>query len=59
MRSEQLAEAALRRFGVAIKPLRPPQEPNGFRVTFSPWTTDAEVELLGSAMRTLAHESRF
>jgi selenocysteine lyase/cysteine desulfurase len=54
-----LAETALRRFGVAIKPLRPPQEPNGFRVTFSPWTTDAEVELLGSAMRTLAHESRF
>jgi selenocysteine lyase/cysteine desulfurase len=59
MRSEELAETALRRFGVAIKPLRPPQEPNGFRVTFSPWTTDAEVELLGSAMRTLAHESRF
>ena len=33
------------------------QEPNGFRVTFSPWTTDEEVELLGEAMRTLARES--
>lgn len=57
VRSEELAEAALRRFGVAIKPLRPPHEPNGFRVTFSPWTTDEEVELLGEAMRTLAHET--
>lgn len=57
VRSEGLAEAALRRFGVAIKPMRPPYEPNGFRVTFSPWTTDEEVELLGEAMRTLARES--
>jgi L-cysteine/cystine lyase len=54
---EKLAEAALGRFGVAIKPLRPPRDPNGFRVTFSPWTTDDEVELLGEAMRSLAHES--
>jgi len=58
VRSEELAEAAMRRFGVAIKPLRPPHEPNGFRVTFSPWTTDDEIELLSEAMRTLAHESR-
>jgi selenocysteine lyase/cysteine desulfurase len=57
VRSEELAEAALRRFGVAIKPLRPPYEPNGFRVTYSPWTTDEEVELLGEAMRTLARQS--
>ena len=57
-RPEELAEAALRRFGVAIKPLRPPRDPNGFRVTFSPWTTDDEVELLGEAMRTLARDSR-
>jgi selenocysteine lyase/cysteine desulfurase len=49
-----LADAALARFGVAVKPLRPPYEPNGFRVTFSPWTTDEEVELLGEAMRSLA-----
>jgi selenocysteine lyase/cysteine desulfurase len=56
-RSEELAKAALRRFGVAIKPLRPPHEPNGFRVTFSPWTTDDEVDLLGEAMRALAGES--
>jgi len=54
IRPEELAEAALGRFGVAIKPLRLPQESNGFRVTFSPWTTDEEVELLGEAMRTLA-----
>ena len=57
-RPEELAEAALRRFGVAIKPLRPPRDPNGFRVTFSPWTTDDEVELLAEAMRTLARDSR-
>jgi L-cysteine/cystine lyase len=57
-RPEKVAEAALRRFGVAIKPLRPPRDPNGFRVTFSPWTTDDEVELLGEATRTLASESR-
>ncbi|MGZ3511333.1 MAG: aminotransferase class V-fold PLP-dependent enzyme [Candidatus Binataceae bacterium] len=54
VRSEELADAALARFGVAVKPLRPPYEPNGFRVTFSPWTTDEEVELLGEAMRSLA-----
>jgi selenocysteine lyase/cysteine desulfurase len=57
-RPEKLAEAALRRFGVAIKPLRPPRDPNGFRVTFSPWTTDDEVELLGAAIRALASELR-
>ena len=55
--SGELAEAALRRFGVAIKPQRPPYESNGFRVTYSPWTTDEEVELLGEAMRTLARVS--
>ncbi len=49
-----LAEAALRRFGVAIKPLRPPEDLNGFRVSFSPWTTEDEIELLGEAMRALA-----
>jgi len=57
-RPEELAEAALGRFGVAIKPLRPPRDPNGFRVSFSPWTTGDEVELLGEAMRTLARERR-
>ena len=57
-RPEKLADTALRRFGVAIKPLRPPRDPNGFRVTFSPWTTDDEIELLGEAMRTLASEPR-
>jgi len=54
VQSGDFAEAALRRFGVAIKPQRPPYEPNGFRVTYSPWTTDEEVELLGAAMRALA-----
>ena len=57
LRSVDLAQAALCRFGVAIKPLRPPHEPNGFRVTFSPWTTDDEIELLDEAMRTLAQRS--
>jgi selenocysteine lyase/cysteine desulfurase len=56
--SMEFAEAALSRFGVAIKPLRPSEDLNGFRVTFSPWTTEDEIELLGEAMRTLAHESR-
>jgi len=50
----ELAEAAFSRFGVAIKPLRPPEDINGFRVTFSPWTTEDEIELLGEAMRALA-----
>ena len=58
VRSGDFAEAALRRFGVAIKPQRPPFEPNGFRVTYSPWTSDEEVELLGEAMRALASELR-
>ena len=57
-RPVELAEAALSRFGVAIKPLRPPEDLNGFRVTLSPWTTEDEIELLGEAMRALAHESR-
>jgi 7-keto-8-aminopelargonate synthetase-like enzyme len=52
-RPVELSEAAFSRFGVAIKPLRPPEDSNGFRVTFSPWTTDDEIELLGEAMRAL------
>jgi len=58
VQSGDFTEAALRRFGVAIKPQRPPFEPNGFRVTYSPWTTEEEVELLGEAMRSLASELR-
>jgi selenocysteine lyase/cysteine desulfurase len=57
--SEKLAAAALERFGVAIKPMRPPYEPNGFRVTFSPWTTEQEIESLEEAMHALAADSRF
>ena len=56
--SEELAAAALHRFGVAIKPLRVPYEPNGFRITYSPRTSDGELELLGDAMRVLAAESK-
>lgn len=58
MQSTDLVEAALRRFGVAIKPLRPPEDPNGLRVSFSPWTTEDEIELLGEAMRALAPQTR-
>jgi len=54
--SEELAATALHRFGVAIKPLRPPYEPNGFRITYSPRTTDVELGLLDEAMRALAAE---
>lgn len=57
--SEDLAATALERFGVAIKPLRPPYEPNGFRVTFSPWTTQQEIELLEEAMHALVADPRF
>ncbi len=56
--AEELAAAALHRYGVAIKPLRAPYEPNGFRITYSPRTGDAELELLGSAMHALAAESK-
>ncbi|HLK87810.1 MAG TPA: aminotransferase class V-fold PLP-dependent enzyme [Candidatus Binataceae bacterium] len=56
--SEELAAAALHRYGVAIKPLRAPYEPNGFRITYSPRTGDAELGLLGDAMRALAAESK-
>lgn len=56
---EELAMAALERFGVAIKPMRPPYEPNGFRVTFSPWTTEREIDLLKEAMHALASDSQF
>jgi selenocysteine lyase/cysteine desulfurase len=53
-RPVELSEVAFSRFGLAIKPLRPPEDSNGFRVTFSPWTTEDEIELLGEAMRALA-----
>lgn len=46
----ELAEAALRGHGVAIKPFRPPAEPNGFRISFSPRTAVREVELLAAAL---------
>lgn len=54
----ELAEAAQRRYGVAIKPFRPSAEPNGFRVSFSPWTTARDINRLAAAMRALARESR-
>jgi selenocysteine lyase/cysteine desulfurase len=52
----KLAEAALRRYGVAIKPFRPPAEPNGFRVSLSPWTTAREIDLLATAMTALVKQ---
>lgn len=52
----ELAEAALRRYRVAIKPFRPPIEANGFRISFSPWTTEREIDSLLTAMRALAAE---
>jgi selenocysteine lyase/cysteine desulfurase len=54
----ELAEAALRRYQVAIKPFRPPIEANGFRISFSPWTTRREINSLITAMRALAAECR-
>lgn len=53
-----LAQAALRRYQVAIKPFRPPIEANGFRISFWPWTTSREVDRLIAAMRALVIESR-
>ncbi len=47
----ELAEAAQRRHRVAIKPFRPPAEPNGFRISFAPWTSAREIELLAAAIR--------
>lgn len=53
-----LAQAALRRYRVAIKPFRPPLESNGFRISFSPWTTTREIDRLAAAMGALASASR-
>jgi L-cysteine/cystine lyase len=55
--SAALAEAAERRYGVAIKPFRPPGEPNGFRISFSPRTTAHEIDLLAAALSDLARNT--
>jgi selenocysteine lyase/cysteine desulfurase len=54
----EMAEAAMLRYQVAIKPFRPTFEPNGFRISFSPWTTAREIDSLIVAMRALFAESR-
>jgi len=51
---ERLSDAAQGQYGVVIKPFRPPEEPNGFRISCSPWTEPREIELLLEAMRALA-----
>jgi selenocysteine lyase/cysteine desulfurase len=49
-----VAEHALARHGVAIKPFRPPERPDAIRISFSPWTTRAEIALLSAAIHDLA-----
>jgi selenocysteine lyase/cysteine desulfurase len=48
------AADALARHGVAIKPFRPPEHPDAIRISFSPWTTRAEIDLLSAAVHDLA-----
>lgn len=57
VRSADLAEAALRRYGVAVKPFGPAEKPDAIRISCSPWTTEGEIELLAEAMRALANRS--
>jgi L-cysteine/cystine lyase len=49
-----LSQAAQDGHGVAIKPFYSEKEPDGFRISYSPWTGEHEVELLLEAMRGLA-----
>ena len=49
-----VAENALARHGVAIKPFRPPERPDTIRISFSPWTTRDEIDLLAAAIHDLA-----
>jgi L-cysteine/cystine lyase len=49
-----VAEHALVRHGVAIKSFRPPERPDAIRISFSPWTTRAEIDLLSAAVHDLA-----
>jgi selenocysteine lyase/cysteine desulfurase len=48
-----LAEQLLDRYGVAIKPFRPPERPDAVRISFSIRTTAEEIELLKSAIRSI------
>ena len=45
-----LAREILDRFGVAIKPFRPPERPDAVRISFSPTTSVGEIDLLDQAM---------
>jgi cysteine sulfinate desulfinase/cysteine desulfurase-like protein len=45
------------RHGVAIKPFRPPERPDAIRISFSPWTTRDEINLLAAAIHQLARNS--
>jgi L-cysteine/cystine lyase len=56
--AEALSVKAQDKYGVVIKPFRPPAEPNGFRVSYSPWTDPREIELLREAMQGLAAAHR-
>jgi selenocysteine lyase/cysteine desulfurase len=53
-----MAEHALARHGVAIKPFRPPEHPDAIRISFSPWTTRDEIDLLAAALHDLTRNPR-
>ncbi len=48
--SWELAEILLNRYGIVVKPFRPPEEANAIRISFSPWTGEEEVRKLVSSL---------
>ena len=57
MESTRLAALLLERHRVAVKPFRPPELPDAIRISYSPATTAAEIELLAAAIRDARREA--
>ncbi len=54
LHSWTFAEFMLEKYGVAVKPFRPPETPDAIRVSCSPATTPEEIDLLIQALNTEA-----
>ena len=53
-----LAREVLERYGVAIKPFRPPERPDAIRISFLPTTSADDIELLHHAMHDVNNSLR-
>lgn len=53
-----LARQVLDRYGVAIKPFRPPERPDAIRISFLPTTSAGDIELLHQAMHDVGNTLR-